>query len=340
MERMQRLGRIVAIGVLMTGGGVFAAWAGEPEKPVTGQVKLDGSSTVAPITMAAAELFQSQQPKVQVTVGISGTGGGFKKFLEEKSNLRTDISDASRPIKESEMTRAKELGVEFIEVPIGLDGIAIMVNPKNTFVDSLTVEELKKIWQPDSTINNWKDVRHGFPDQPLRLYGPGTDNGTFDYFTEAIVGKEKASRSDYTASATPTVLVQGIAGDEGALGYFGFSYYENNRDKLKLVAVDNGNGKAVTPDLEKIKSGEYKPLSRPLFLYVNKQSFQRPEVRAFLKYFFENARSIVENPRVGYVAISDDLYRMSWQRLESGTTGSAMSEAKGATDLKDIFGKH
>ncbi len=318
-------------------GSCSFSFAGGPN--LSGSVKVDGSSTVAPITMAAAEMFQGQQPRVRVTVGISGTGGGFKKFLDEQPSLRTDISDASRPIKEAELSRAEKLGVQFVEVPIGIDGLSVVVNPSNGFCDQLTTSELKRIWEPGSKINNWKDIRAGFPDQPLKLYGPGTDSGTFDYFTEVIVGKEKASRSDYTASESDNVLVQGVAGDKGALGYFGHSYWQENKSKVKLVAIDNGEGKPVAPTTtDIIRSGEYKPLSRPLFLYVNVESYKRPEVRAFLEFYFEHAREIVEHPRVGYVGLSDELYEMGMQRLAKGTTGSAMDAApKGVTDLSKIY---
>ena len=311
------------------------------QEKLSGSVKLDGSSTVAPITMAAAEMFMEQQPRVRVTVGISGTGGGFKKFLDAKPSLRTDISDASRSIKPSELKRATEQGIEFIEVPIGIDGIAVMVHPSNTFCGHLTVAELKRIWEPGSAITNWSQVRKGFPDLSLKLYGPGTDSGTFDYFTKAICGKEKASRSDYTASESDNVLVRGIAGDKGSLGYFGYSYYAANHDKLKLVGIDNNNGTPVEPSLDVIRSGTYKPLSRPMFLYVNKTAYERPEVKAFLGFFFENARSIVEHPRVNYVALSDELYRIGLQRLDTGKTGSAMASAgKNAANLVDVFSKH
>ena len=229
----------VVLACVACGVGANHAWAAD----LTGTVKVDGSSTVAPITMAGAEMFQAANPKVRVTVGISGTGGGFKKFLDEKTELRTDINDASRFIKEAELSRAKELGVEFIEIPIAMDGLAVVAHPSNTFCNHLTVEELKKIWEPGSTIKNWKDVRAGFPDLPIKLYGPGTDSGTFDYFTEVVVGKEKASRSDYTASESDNVLVQGVSGDKGALGYFGHAYFEANKSKLKLLAIDNGDGK-------------------------------------------------------------------------------------------------
>jgi phosphate transport system substrate-binding protein len=317
--------------------GMAYSFAGGPE--LSGSVKADGSSTVAPITMAAAEMFQGKFPNVRVTVGISGTGGGFKKFLDDQPALRTDISDASRPIKEAELSRAEKLNVAFIEVPIAIDGLSVVVHPSNSFCDQLTVEELKRIWEPGSKIKNWKDVRAGFPDFPMKLYGPGTDSGTFDYFTEVIVGKEKASRSDYTASESDNVLVQGVAGDKGSLGYFGHSYWQENKSKLKLVAVDNGDGKPIAPTTtDVIRSGVYKPLSRPLFLYVNAESYKRPEVRAFLDFYFEHAKEIVEHPRVGYVGLSDELYKMGMQRLASGTTGSAMNAApKGVSDLSVIY---
>ena len=305
-----------------------------------GTVKVDGSSTVAPIMMAAAEMFKEKEPNVRVTVGISGTGGGFKKFLDADANLRTDISDASRPIKPPEITKAGEVGVKFIEVPIGIDGLAVMVNPSNTFCGHLTLEELAKIWEPASSINNWKDVRPGFPDLPLKLYGPGADSGTFDYFTEVIVGKEKSSRSDYNGSENDNTLVQGIAGDKGALGYFGYSYYEANKGKLKLVGIDHGDGKPVLPDLDIIRSGKYHPLARPMFLYVNAESYKRPEVKAFLGFVVENAKKIVEHPRVNYVAFKDEMYELGKKRLAEGKTGSAMDGAPaGVTDIVDLYRK-
>ncbi len=304
----------------------------------SGTVRIDGSSTVAPITMAAAELFMAEHPRVRVTVGISGTGGGFKKFLDAKPGLRTDISDASRPIKPSELERAGEVGVEFIEIPIGIDGIAVMIHPSNDFCEFLTVTELKRIWEPGSGITNWSQVRKGFPALPLKLYGPGTDSGTFDYFTRAIVGQEKSSRSDYTASESDNVLVRGIAGDRGALGYFGYSYYEANRAKLRLVAIDNNTGSPVEPSLDVIRGGTYEPLSRPMFLYVNKTAYRRPEVEAFLEFFFDNARMIVEHPRVNYVALGDELYQLGLQRLRLGIDGSAMAAAGNETqDLTEVF---
>lgn len=337
-----RMNQEHSVWVAAVTGAITVGFAVLPARgQLSGDVKVDGSSTVAPIMMAAAELFQVEHHDVRVTVGISGTGGGFKKFLDEDSKLRTDISDASRPITTTELGRAHDLGVEFIEIPIGIDGIAVMVHPSNTFCDRLTVDELKQIWRPGSGITNWSQVRDGFPDLPLMLYGPGVDSGTFDYFTEAIVGEAKASRSDYTASESDNVLVRGIAGDRGALGYFGFSYYEANLNKLHLVAVDDNSGRPVKPSQETIRAGTYKPLSRPLFLYVNKKAYQRPEVSAFLGFIFQNAKTIVEHPRVNYVSLDDELYRLVQDRLRSGKTGSAMAAVGGHTnDLAGTYRTH
>ena len=333
--------RASCIGVIIVGMTLHMALIPAFAEPLSGKVKVDGSSTVAPITMAAAEMFRSEQPKVQVTVGISGTGGGFKKFLDPKPDLRTDISDASRPIKESEMKQASELGIEFIEIPIAIDGLAVVVHPSNKFCNHLTVAELKKIWEPGSAIHNWSEVRPGFPDLPIKLYGPGTDSGTFDYFTEAIVGKEDASRSDFTASESDNVLVQGVAGDPGSLGYFGFSYFEANKDKLRLVPIDNNNGQPVLPTVDVIRAGKYKPLARPLFLYVNKTAYQRPEVRAFVEYILQNAQKLVEHPRVNYVALPPELYTLAKERVTNGKTGSAMAKAGDVKDnLVEVFRKH
>jgi len=306
-----------------------------------GRIKIDGSSTVAPITMATAEMFQGEQPRVRVTVGISGTGGGFKKFLDPQPDLRTDISDASRPIKATEIEKAREIGVEFIEIAIGIDGIAVMVHPSNDSCDYLTVDELKRIWEPGSAIRSWRQIRPGFPDIPLKLYGPDSDSGTFDYFTEAIVGKERSSRSDYTASASDNVLVQGVSGDRGALGYFGYSYYEANKDKLRLIGVDNNDGNPIKPSIDVIRGGTYRPLSRPMFVYVNAESYKRAEVKAFLDFFLANARKIVEHPTVNYVSLSDELYELGKKRLESGKTGSAMAASKGLSlELEETYRRY
>ena len=268
---------------------------------LSGEIRIDGSSTVFPITEAVAEEFNAVQPNVKIPVGVSGTGGGFTKFIAKE----TDISDASRPIKDEEAAAAKEAGVEYIELRVAFDGLSVLVNPENTWVDYLTVEELQKIWSPDSTVKTWSDIRAEWPTENIIFYAPGTDSGTFDYFTEEINGESGAIRSDFTGSEDDNVLVQGIAGDKNAIGFFGFAYYEENQDKLKLVPIDNGNG-PITPAFDTIKDGSYAPLSRPLFIYVNKESLNKTEVKAFVTFYLENAKELV--PDVGYVALPDDEY--------------------------------
>jgi phosphate binding protein len=283
----------------------------EPKVELSGSIEIDGSSTVFPITEAVAEEFRKLHPKVRINVGISGTGGGFKRFGAGE----TDISDASRPIKKAEIDAATASGVEFIEMKIAIDGLSVLVNHDNTFVKCLTVAELKAIWAPSSTINNWKDVRPGFPDQKLRLYGPGTDSGTFDYFTEFIVGEVRSSRADYTASEDDNVLVAGIAGDKGGLGYFGYAYYVENPGKLKLVAVDAGKGGGcVLPSEKTIEAGEYTPLSRPLFIYVKKSSLQRPEVKAFVEFYQAHGAKL--SAEVGYVALKSAEYQANLAKMQ------------------------
>jgi phosphate transport system substrate-binding protein len=268
---------------------------------LSGSIAADGSSTVFPITQAIAEEFSAEEPGVQISVGTSGTGGGFEKFCSGE----TDISDASRPIKpDEELPICQENGVDYVELQVAIDGLSVLVNPENQFVECLTVDELNKIWAPDSTVDNWSEVRKVFPDQPLTLYGAGTDSGTFDYFTDAINGEEGASRSDYTASEDDNVLVQGIAGDPNALGYFGYAYFVQNQDKLKAIAVDGGGG-CVTPTEETINSGEYAPLSRPIFIYVSQPAATRPEVRAFVDFYLENMNALV--PEVGYIPVPGDV---------------------------------
>ena len=263
---------------------------------LSGTIQIDGSSTAFPVSQAVAEEFRKEQPNVQVNVGVSGTGGGFKRFTVGE----TDISNASRPIK-----AAAANGIEFIEMRIGTDGLSVMVNNANDFVDCLTVEELNAIWKPGSTINNWQDVRAGFPDQRLRLYGPDTDSGTFDYFTEEVNGEAQVSRADYTASADDNVLVQGIAGDRGSLGYFGYAYYQENKESLKVVAVDGGDG-CVTPEPSTIEDGSYKPLSRPLFIYVNAESLEKPEVKAFVTFYMDHGYQLTQEE--GYVPVERSVY--------------------------------
>jgi phosphate transport system substrate-binding protein len=261
-----------------------------------GTILIDGSSTVFPITQAVAEEFRVTHRNVQIPVGISGTGGGFKRFIAGE----TAINDASRPIKASEAEQAKNNGVEYVELRVAFDGLSVVVNRANTFVDCLTTDELKKIWEPGSTINNWNQVRPDFPDQKLTLYGPGTDSGTFDYFTEVINGKEDASRSDFAASEDDNILVLGIAGDRNALGYFGYAYYAENADKLKVLGVDNGRG-CIRPSAATINDGTYAPLSRPMFIYVNRKALERPEVREFVVFYLQNAPGLVAE--VGYVPL-------------------------------------
>ena len=275
---------------------------GSSDTKLSGEIRIDGSSTVFPITEAVAEEFSIENPDVKIPVGISGTGGGFKKFV----NKETDISDASRPIKEAEAKLAADNGIDYTEIKVAFDGITIVVNPQNDWVDTITVEELKKIWAPDSTVKNWSDVRPEWPNEPIRLYAPGTDSGTFDYFTEEINGESGAIRPDFTGSEDDNVLVQGVAGDKDAIGFFGFAYYEENADKLKALKVDNGNG-GVEPSFDSIKDGSYAPLSRPLFIYINNESLGREEVNAFVTFYLENASEYVKE--VGYVALPDDQYQ-------------------------------
>lgn len=277
----------------------------------SGTVAIDGSSTVFPISEAVAEEFQIANRGVRVTVGISGTGGGFKKFCAGE----TDISDASRPIKESEREMCAEAGIKPIEIPVAWDGVTVVRNPGNDWAACMTVDELARIWQPGSTIRRWNQIRSQWPDEEIILYGPDTDSGTFDYFTEAIVGEEDASRDDYTASADDNVLVVGVEGDRGALGYFGFAYYEESADRLGVVAIDNGQG-CVSPSRETIQNGTYAPLSRPMYIYTASPILSRPEVRAFVEFYLVNAPSLV--PEVGYVQLSSGNYEALLQGLPGG----------------------
>lgn len=305
-----------AAGPLTT--GAMPDSAGQADQ-LSGAVKVDGSSTVFPITEAVAEEFGAVQPGVEVTVGISGTGGGFKKFGAGE----TDISDASRPIKTAEAEVAAGNGIDYLELPVAYDGLSVMVHPDNDWVDHLSVEELNAIWKPESEIHNWSQVRAGFPDLPLKLYGAGTDSGTFDYFTDAINGEEQLCRSDFTASEDDNVLVQGIAGDPGSLGFFGYAYYVENQDKLKLVPIKYGDAEPVAPSEETINNGTYQPLSRPIFIYVSTKSVDRPEVSAFVEFYLQNAAALVGE--VGYVPLPARAYELALERFRSRTTGSLFS---------------
>jgi phosphate transport system substrate-binding protein len=281
-------------------------------------VRIDGSSTVYPVTEAVAEAFQkATKGTIRVTVGISGTGGGFKKFCRGE----TDISNASRPILKLEMEACRKSGVEYVELPVAFDALTVVVNPKNTWATSMTVAELKRIWEPaaQGKVTRWSQVRPGWPDAPLTLYGAGTDSGTFDYFTEAIVGKAKASRGDYTASEDDNVLVQGVARDRNALGYFGYAYYAENRDKLRAVAIDGGKG-PVAPSERTVEDGTYQPLSRPIFLYVSKASAGRPEVKAFVEFYLRHAAELVR--QVKYVPLPAAAYAAAQERFQAGKVGT------------------
>ncbi|MCX7914150.1 MAG: PstS family phosphate ABC transporter substrate-binding protein [Thermodesulfovibrionales bacterium] len=298
-------------------------------------VKIDGSSTVYPITEAVAEEFQkAKKGAVKVTVGISGTGGGFKKFCRGE----TDISNASRPISKKEIEACKEGKIEYIELPIAYDGLAVVVNPKNTWVTSLTVADLKKMWEPASTgvIKKWNQVRPEWPDAPLKLFGPGADSGTFDYFTEAIVGKAKSSRGDYTASEDDNVLVQGVSQDKYALGYFGLAYYEENKDKLKVVPIDSGKG-PVLPSEKTVMDGTYTPLSRPLLIYVNKDAAtKKPEVKEFVEFFIKNAPTLTKEAR--YIPLPKTAYQLAQERFAKLKTGTMFGgEEKVGLKIEDLL---
>ena len=256
---------------------------------LTGAVRIDGSSTVYPLTALAAEDFMAANPGVQVTVAASGTGGGFEKFCRGE----TDANDASRAIKDEEAANCAAAGIDFAQLTVATDALTVVVNKENTWATCLTVEELAKIWAPDSTVANWNEVRADFPDEPLKLFGPGTDSGTFDYFTDEINGEEGASRADYTPSEDDNVIVQGVSGSKGGLGYFGFTYFEENADKLNAVEIDSGAG-CVAPSVESAQDGTYTPLARPLFVYPSKQALAQPQVKAFFDYYIANDAAIAE----------------------------------------------
>lgn len=265
---------------------------------LTGSISGDGSSTVYLITEAVAEEFKKEEPGVDVTVGIGGTGGGFKKFC----NGETDIQDASRPIKDEEKAACAAKGIGYVELVVASDGLAVLANPKNTWAECLTTAELKKIWEPGSKVKTWRDIRPAFPATEIKLFGPGTDSGTFDFFTNEINGEEGASRDDYTPSEDDSILVTGVEGDEGALGYFGYGYYVQSKDKLKLLGVDNGAG-CVQPSDATVRDGSYAPLSRPLFIYVKTASIARPELVSFVDFYLEAASDLLAD--VGYTPLTD-----------------------------------
>ncbi len=282
-------------------------------------VKIDGSSTVFPVTEAVAEDFQkAKKQQVKVTVGISGTGGGFKKFCRGE----TDISNASRPILKAEMADCAKAGVEYFELPVAFDALTVVVNPKNNFIRQLTVAEMKKMWEPaaQGKVTRWNQVNPQWPDQPMKLFGPGADSGTFDYFTEAVVGKSKSSRGDFTASEDDNVLVQGVSRDINGLGYFGYAYYIENKDKLKAVPIVNEKGQPVEPSMEAVLKGSYTPLARPIFIYVSAKALARPEVKEFVEYYMKNGGSLARE--VKYVPLPDEAYKTALEHLQKGKKGT------------------
>jgi phosphate transport system substrate-binding protein len=282
-------------------------------------IQIDGSSTVFPVSEAVAEEFQkSKKGKVKVTVGIAGTGGGFKKFCRGE----TDISNASRPILKAEMETCKRSGIQYFELPVAYDALTVIVNPKNDWVKSLAVADLKKIWEPGAQgkVSTWNQVRSDWPNNPLKLFGPGADSGTFDYFTEAVVGKAKSSRGDFTASEDDNVLVQGVANDRNALGYFGFAYYIENQNKLKAVPIDGGKG-PIMPSAKTVEDGTYQPLSRPIFIYVSKKAYDsKPEVKEFVEYYLKQGPQLIR--QVKYVPLLQNAYSLNMEHLKKGKAGT------------------
>jgi phosphate transport system substrate-binding protein len=314
---MIRIGAVLcALLLLVAGCGGDDDGGGGNGDGLSGRIQADGSSTVGPFTTRAAERFQQEEGGVRVTVGISGTGGGFERFCAGE----TDLSDASRPIKDEEREICEREGIEFVEFQVANDALTLVVNAENDWADCLTVEELTKVWRPGSKVENWSEIRAGFPDEKLTLFGAGTDSGTFDYFTEAINGEEGASRSDYSATEDDNVTVQGVSGTGGGMGYFGFSYFEENQDRLKALEVDGGGG-CVAPSVETAQTGDYKPLSRPLFVYAKRGSFDRPEVKEFVRYMLDNAISIAEEAQ--FVPLTEEQVAEAKAKFETASGGTS-----------------
>jgi len=302
--------RIFACAVLATVGLTASCSSGaEDTSGLTGSIEVDGSSTVFPVSEAAAEDFMIANPGVRITVALSGTGGGFKRFCAGE----IPIADASREISQEEIDACGAAGIDYMEIPVAFDGLSVVTNPTADFVECLSMEELRAVWEPNSAVSSWADLRAGFPDREIRLYGPGTDSGTFDYFTEEVVGEAKASRTDFQASEDDNVLVQGVAGDEGSLGYFGFAYYVQNQQRLKLLGVDAGGG-CVKPSDATIEDGTYR-LARPLLIYVRLDALAEPAVQAFLEFYLTEAPLIV--PSTGYHALPAERYEESLAALSS-----------------------
>ena len=316
--------------MMFTGTAVLAATIGlgtaqaQDYSRLRGAVSIDGSSTVYPITEAVAEEFRKVAPDVRVTVGISGTGGGFKRFTVGE----TDISDASRPIKAKEYKAAKENKVDFVEIPVAYDGLSIVVNNENYWVDELTVDDLKKIFLDGSPVKTWKDVNPSWPDVAVRIYAPGTDSGTFDYFKEVVAGKKGSIRGDMSVSEDDNVLVRGVSGDQGGIGFFGCAYYFENKDKLRVVPIVNPKtGKSVEPTTTTIENGSYAPFSRPLFIYVSTKSLKKRPVQAFVTFYLEQAAELAEE--VGYVRLPEAIYARASENVKSGRTGTQFIDEQG-----------
>ncbi|MCC6658211.1 MAG: PstS family phosphate ABC transporter substrate-binding protein [Rhodocyclaceae bacterium] len=309
MKHLKHTILALAIGQLAAGGALAQS----------NVVKIDGSSTVYPITEAVAEEFQkAEKNAIKVTVGISGTGGGFKKFCRGE----IDISDASRPILKKEMEACAAAGIKYYELPVAFDALTVVINPKNAFIKQMTVEELKKLWEPaaQGKVTRWNQVNPAWPDAPVKLFGAGSDSGTFDYFTEAVVGKAKSSRGDYTASEDDNVLVQGVTQDTNAIGYFGYAYYAENTAKLKAVPVVNPKGKAVAPSMESVIDGSYEPLSRPIFIYVTEKAWQRAEVKKFVEFYMKHGAKL--SKEVKYVPLPAKAYTGNIEHLQKGKLGT------------------
>jgi phosphate transport system substrate-binding protein len=342
MRRLSVL-MLIMIAALVFAGCSSDQPAGEAASgaALSGDILIDGSSTAYPITEAMAEEFGKVHRNVRITVGISGTGGGFKKFC----NKETNISNASRPIKPSEVDLCEGSEVEYIELPIAYDGLAVVVHPNNDWAQCITAAELRMMWEPaaEETIMRWNQIRPEWPDQPITLYAPGVDSGTFDYFTEAINGKSAASRTDFFPSEDDNVLVQGVADDLYALGYFGLAYFEENAERLQLVAIDdenpdNGDG-CILPTPETVQDGTYQPLARPVFIYVNMEATEQPQIQSFVEFYLntENANELVRE--VGYIALPERVYELALDRFNARTTGS-LFEGEGAqvgVTLEDLL---
>ena len=311
---MKKILTIIALALIVSACGEKKVKLGDNKETIalSGTIKVDGSSTVFPVTEAVAEEFRTAQPKVKVTIGVSGTGGGFKKF----SRGETNISNASRPIKDKEKAACEENNINYLELEVAYDGLAVLVNPANDWVDNFRVEELKKIWEPaaQGKIMKWNQIRPEWPNEEIHLYGPGVASGTYDYFTEAVVGKSGSSRGDFTASEDDHVLVQGIAGDKYSLGFFGLAYYSENKDKLTLIGVHNGE-EVVKPTLETVSNGTYRPLSRPLFIYVNSTSVKSPEVVEFVNFYIQNAGELSKD--VGYIPLPAENYEKAKENFKT-----------------------